>query len=159
MYTIIISAIVTTVILALVFGVPILQQNYRDSEIRKREEEQRKSVYEELYKGMYNLNIRSDGVTVYNDATLTEEAKEWWDFIDHVGESPVRTLWIKNILTVPAKLSLTTSESLSDGIQLTWNYSNTALQSGEVEIVDLYLRNMTPDSSGINFDFIIKATG
>jgi hypothetical protein len=157
-YTIIISAIVTTVILALVFGVPMLQQSYRDAEIEKQKEEQRKSMYEELYKGMYNLNIKSDGVTVYNDATLTEEAREWWDFIDHVGEIPVRTVWIKNSLTVPAKLSLATSEPLSDGIQLTWNYSNTVLQSGEIEIVDLYLRNMNPDSSGINCDIIIKAT-
>lgn len=158
-YTIVISAIVTIVVLALVFGVPRLQQSMRDAEIQKREEAERKSILEEAYKGMYNLNIRGDGATVYNDATLTEEAGQWWDFIDQVGETPVKTVWIKNSLTVPAKLSLSTSVTLSDGIQLTWNYSNAVLQSGEIEVVDLYLRNMNPDSSGISCDIIIKSTG
>ena len=161
-YTIIISAIVTTIILALIVGVPILQQNYRDAEIQKQEAEERKSLFAEASKGMYHLYIKSDGATVYNDATLTEDssfgAMEWWWWIDHAGETPVRTLWIKNSLTVPAKFSLTTSETPPDGIQLTWNYSNAVLQSGEVEVVDLYLRNMNPDSSSISFDIIIKAT-
>lgn len=157
-YTVIISAIVTICILALVFGIQMLQQAYRDAELEKLE--QRREMYPEFDNAQLFIGtIKTEGVKVYSNAALTREA----------GNSPFRVdiqwyanLWIQNNLTVPAKLSLMSDWYPSTpnlAQHLSWNYTNSILQSGEVVVVKVYLHDISPTISGTSFDIIIKATG
>src|SRR3990170_4080452 len=156
-YTVVISAVVTTVILALIFGVQMLQQSYKDAETERLE--QRKAMYPQFEDAqLYIGTIKTEGVEIYADASLTKLpfggrpaglAPQWYG-----------NLWIKNTLTVPAKLSLTSEWYPSTpnlAQNLSWNYTNSVLQSGEVVVVKVYLHDISPTISGTSFDIIIKA--
>ena len=157
LYTVIISAIVTTVILALVFGVLMLQQANKDAELERLE--QRREMYPEFEDAQLFIGtIKTEGVKIYADASLT---------IVPFGGGPSRlglqwygNLWIINTLTVPARLSLMSEWYPSTpnlAQNLAWNYTNSLLESGEVVVVKAYLHDISPTISGTSFDIIIKA--
>lgn len=157
-YTVIISAIVTSCILALVFGVPMLQQSYKDAELQRLI-----SV-----KGTYVISIKTENVKVYEvppeDAKIWDHLNATWAIHDKVqwvcsfntvGEEQVETLWFENVLSAPITLSLQ-----SNGVPLaryiSWNYTNSVLQPGAFEVIELYA-SLPHETPLLSFDVTIKA--
>ena len=106
--------------------------------------------------------VRSVGVEVYADETLTQILTEIaWGTLDP-GETRNATAWIKNTCNESLKLVLWTENwnptDAQNSISLSWNYTDTWINTGDSIPVEFIL-GVDPEIcgvSGFSFDIWVK---
>ncbi|MCW4005357.1 MAG: hypothetical protein NWF04_01965 [Candidatus Bathyarchaeota archaeon] len=112
--------------------------------------------------GMLSPVEASVNIGIYSDITCTQEATALsWGTLEP-GENTNQTVYIKNIGTADATLTMTTTnwspQSAASSMTLTWNCEGRQIAPNEVAVATLTLAvsgNIADDITSFGFDVII----